>query len=239
MSAPAPVGPAPDAEARIPPLRNGDRLTAEEFERRFDAMPELKKAELIDGVVYLGSPVRADEHGEPHFDMAAWLAVYRLATPGVRAGDNTTLRLARRNRPQPDLYLRITPECGGQARLDDDGYVAGGVELVAEVTASTVSYDLHDKLEVYRRHGVREYVVWRVEDGAVDWFVLRDGQYDRLGAGPNGIIRSEVFPGLWLDPAALLRRDMVRVDEVARLGLASPEHAGFVGELGERAGRAP
>ncbi len=103
----------------IPRLENGDRLTAKEFERRYDAMPDLKKAELIEGVVYVGSPV-SDEHGIPHFDVIGWLAMYRMATPGVLGADNTTVRLGRRNRPQPDVYLRIKPEYGGQARLSAD-----------------------------------------------------------------------------------------------------------------------
>ncbi|HEY1379682.1 MAG TPA: Uma2 family endonuclease [Gemmataceae bacterium] len=238
MSAPVQVGRETDAKTHVPPLRNGDRLTAEEFERRYDAMPELKKAELIEGVVYVGSPVRAEDHGEPHADLIGWLAPYRIATPGVRAGDNATLRLAPRNRPQPDAYLRITPESGGQARVDDDGYIVGAVELTAEIAASSASYDLHDKLETYQRNGVREYVVWRVEDEAVDWFALRSARYERLTPGTDGILRSEVFPGLWLDPAALVHGDMARVDEVARLGLASPEHAAFVNQLRQRAGQA-
>jgi hypothetical protein len=105
----------------VPPLQNGDTLTAEEFERRFDAMPGLKKAELIDGVVYMPPPVSDEDHGVPHFDLIAWLGMYRLATPGVAGGDNSTLRLDRRNRPQPDAYLRILPECGGRGAGTETG----------------------------------------------------------------------------------------------------------------------
>jgi Uma2 family endonuclease len=239
MSAPVTAGPAPRAEKRIPPLQNGDHLTADEFERRYEAMPGVR-AELIEGVVYLmASPVRCDDHGEPHFDVIGWLYDYRKHTPGVRGGDNTTMRLDLANRPQPDAYLRVLPECGGQARVDADGYIVGAVELAVEVAASSASYDLHDKLDVYRRNGVREYVVWRVEDGEIDWFVLRGGRYERLPPGADGILRSGVFPGLWLDPAALVRRDTARVDEVVHLGLASPEHAEFVAELRRRAGTTP
>ncbi|HEX4589046.1 MAG TPA: Uma2 family endonuclease, partial [Gemmataceae bacterium] len=180
MSAPVQLDRAAEPKTRMPPLQSGDRLTAEEFERRYDAMPELKKAELINGVVYVGSPVRAQEHGEPHFDLIGWLALYQRATPGVRGGDNATLRLELDNRPQPDAYLRIGSECGGQARVDEDGYISGAVELVAEIAASSASYDLHDKLDVYRSNGVREYIVWRVEDREVDWFILGDGQYEPL-----------------------------------------------------------
>jgi len=219
----------------LPPLHAGDRLTAAEFERRYSAMPEVKKAELIGGVVYMPSPVSDDDHAAPHFDLIGWLSAYRAFTPGVRGGDNGTLRLDLANRPQPDAYLRILPRFGGQSRTSDDGYVVGAPELAAEIAASSVSYDLHDKLETYRRHGVREYVVWRVEDGALDWFVLRDGRFERLAASPDGLHRSEVFPGLWLDASALLRGDMDRVVEVVQAGIQSPEHAAFVSQLRQAA----
>jgi Uma2 family endonuclease len=213
-------------EGGVPPLRNGDHLTRDEFERRYAAMPHVKKAELIEGVVHMPSPVTADEHGEPHFDLNGWLFVYRAHTPLVRGGDNSTLRLDLDNEPQPDGYLRLLPERGGQARLVD-GYVSGAPELVAEIAASSASYDLHEKLDAYRRNGVREYIVWRVWDAEIDWFVLRTGRYERLPLA-DGIYKSEVFPGLWLDSAAVLGGDMARVLEVLQQGLASTEHAAFV-----------
>src|SRR5436309_8264079 len=153
---PPPGGPA------SPPLENGDRLTRAEFERRYDAMPELKKAELIEGVVYMGSPVSHGGHRNPHFRHIGWLDRYATATPGVDGGDNSSLRLDLDNMPQPDAFLYILPERGGQARIADDGYLAGAPELIAEVASSSVSYDLHQKLHAYRRNGVREYLVWRV-----------------------------------------------------------------------------
>lgn len=229
----------------IPPLRNGDRLTADEFLRRYEAMPGVK-AELIDGRVYLAaspvrdsdgketnmaSPVRHREHGGPQFRIVGWLCQYVAATPGSDGGDNSTLRLDLDNMPQPDAFLRVLPEYGGQTQDTDDGYVTGGPELVTEVAASSVSYDLHDKLNAYRRHGVREYLVWRVEDAAFDWFVLRGGRYEPLPAAPDGLLKSETFPGLWLDPAALLRGDLATVLETLRRGLESPEHAAFVEKL--------
>jgi Uma2 family endonuclease len=221
----------PKAEVeRIPPLQNGDRLTAEEFERRYDAMPDLKKAELIDGVVYMPPPVTMDDHGGPHFDMTGWLALYRMTTPGVRGGDNATLRLPLNNRPQPDACLIVEPSHGGQVQIVDR-YIVGGPELVAEVAATSANYDLTDKLEVYRRNNVREYVVWRVFDREIDWFVLRNGQYERLTPSPEGYFKSEALPGLWLDPAALIREDMPTVARVAQLGLACSDHAAFVAML--------
>ena len=218
---------------RIPPLRNGDRLPAEEFERRFDAMPDLKKAELINGVVYMAPPVSIDDHGGPHFDLIGWLAIYRMATPGVRGGDNATLRLPLANRPQPDAFLFIEPTHGGRVRIEDR-YIVDGPEFIAEVAATSANYDLHDKKDVYRDNGVQEYVVWRVFDREIDWFVLRDGQYEPLPLSPDGFYKSEVLPGLWLDPAALIAANMPRVMQVVQQGIAGPEHAAFVASLQER-----
>ena len=210
----------------IPPLRSGDHLARDEFERRYEAMPGVKKAELIEGVVYMPSPVSAEEHGEPHFDCITWLGVYRAHTPPIRGGDNSTLRLDLDNEPQPDGYLRLLPECGGQAKVIE-GYVTGAPELIVEVAASSASYDLHEKLHAYRRNGVREYIVWRVWDAAIDWLVLRGGRYEPLPLS-DGIFKSEVFPGLWLDPAAALSGDMARVLAVLQQGLASPERIAFL-----------
>src|SRR5262249_3059364 len=142
---------------QLPLLQNGDRLTREEFERRYDAMPGLKKAELIEGVVYMSSAVRFEQHGAPHFDLIGWLALYRFFTPGVRGGDNSTLRLSLISDPQPDACLLILPTHGGRAQIDADDYITGRLELVAEVAASSASYDLHDKLAAYRRNGIQEY----------------------------------------------------------------------------------
>ena len=212
---------------QVPELRMGDRLTRDEFERRYNAMPHLKKAELINGVVYMPWPVKAEDHGRPHFDLIGWLAVYRANTPGVDGGDNSTLRLDLDNEPQPDAYLRIQSKTV-------DGYVTGAPEWIGEVSASTVSYDLHDKLHVYRRHGVKEYVVWRVWDREIDWFVLREGRFDALPLDPAGLYKSEVFPGMWLDPAALIRGDLAHALKVLEQGLATPEHAGFVERLQQK-----
>lgn len=172
-----------------------ERLKQDEFLRRYEAMPAIDRAELIEGVVYLPSPVSADDHGVPHFDLNGWLFTYRARTPGVRGGDNSTLKLDVDNCPQPDGYLRLLPECGGQSRLVD-GYIEGAPELVAEVAASSESYDLFDKLNAYRRDGVREYVVWRVRNQAIDWFMLEGGQFHPRLPDDDGIFRSKVFPGL-------------------------------------------
>jgi Uma2 family endonuclease len=212
------------------PLVPGDHLTRSEFERRYQAMPGVK-AELIDGVVYMPPPVRTDQHGAPQFDLITWLGAYRVATPGVTGADNSTVRLDSRGAPQPDVMLRIDPACGGATIIDDEGYTVGAPELVVEIAASSASYDLHEKLEAFRKNGVKEYLVWRVLDSALDWFVLRRSQYERFAPNSVGLLCSEVFPGLWLDPEALLRGDLATVMRRLQEGIAGQEHAEFVQRL--------
>jgi len=211
-----------------PPLQAGDRLSRAEFERRYHAHPEIKKAELIEGVVYMPSPVRFEQHGRPHSDVITWLGVYRAATPGVLVGDNVTVRLDFENEVQPDALLRLEPEQGGRSRVTEDDYLEGPPELIVEITASSVSYDLHDKLRVYARNGVQEYLAVQMYEQRVDWFVLREGVYETLAPGEDGVLRSEVFPGLWLQPDALWSGDVAAMLAVLQEGLASSEHSVFV-----------
>jgi hypothetical protein len=218
---------------RIPPLEPGDQLSRDEFERRYDAMPPLKKAELLEGVVHMPSPVRWNQHGQPHALVIGWLVQYCGFTPGVQVGDNCSVRLDLDNEPQPDAVLVIDPNRGGRVQISPDDYVIGAPELVAEVAASSVNIDLTTKLRVYRRNHVQEYLVWRVLDRAVDWFVLRQTQYEHLAPGLDGIYRSETFPGLWLDAAPLTRLDVRAVLQCAQRGMASPEHAVFVARLAQ------
>ena len=221
----------PGAVETVPPLGNGDRLTRAEFERRYDAMPDLKKAELIEGVVHVPSPVRFRKHARPHSRLVGWLVQYEAATPGVESGDNASLRMGLEEMPQPDAMLMIAPAHEGQAQIDEDDYVVGAPELVVEVAASSVDYDLNEKLQVYSQYGAREYLVWRVLDQVVDWFVLREGRYEPLLVDEAGLYKSEIFPGLWLDPAALIRGDLPAVLQALQQGLASAEHAAFVTRL--------
>jgi len=221
---------------RMFPLANGDRLTRTEFERRWEAMPELKCAELIEGIVYMAAAVRYQQHGKPHSLLHGWLFYYASQTLGLDVADNTSIRLDLDNVPQPDVLLRINEQHGGQSRVSADGYLEGGPELVAEVSASSSSIDLHAKLNVYRRHGVREYIVWRVLEQAVDWFVLREGQYVPLSLNEQQIYRSEMVPGLWLDVPALLRGDSQAVLATLQQGLNTAEHAEFKERLGKSKG---
>ncbi len=221
----------PPAPVAIPPLQNGDRLSRDEFLRRYEAMPHLKKAELIEGVVYMPSPVRHGFHRKPHGRLVNWLGHYVSFTPGTDFGDNGTIKLDMKNAPQPDAYAFVLSEFGGRVRIDENDYVVGGPDLVGEVAASSVSYDLHDKLEAYRRNLVKEYIVWRVEDKAIDWFLLRGDRFEPMAPSRDGFYKSVVFPGLWLDAQALLALNMPRVFEVVQMGLQAAEHAEFVQKL--------
>ena len=212
-------------------MENGDRLTRQEFERRYATRPDIKKAELIEGVVYMSAAVRLTSHGEPHSLVIAWLVTYCASTPGVRTADNATVRLDLDNEPQPDVLLRIEPRAGGQSRVSGDDYLEGAPELVVEIAASSVSYDLHDKLRVYRRNGVREYVVWRVHDRQIDWFVLEDDEYRRLVPDADGVLHSTVCPGLRLAVEALLAGNVAVVLDELQRGVHSDEHTAFVERL--------
>lgn len=210
----------------IPPLESGDRLTRKEFERRYHAMPHVKKAELVEGMVFMASPLRAKGHGKPHAQIMTWLGIYEAATPGVEVLDNPTVRLDADNEPQPDALLRL--EEGGTSTISADDYVEGPPELIVEIAASSASLDLGDKRHVYRRNQVREYLVWRVYDQALDWFYLQEGQYVLLEPNPEGMLCSAYFPGLWLSTTALLAGDLAQVLAVLKEGLAISDHKTFV-----------
>ncbi|MFQ4144543.1 Uma2 family endonuclease [Chlorogloeopsis sp. ULAP02] len=216
---------------KVPPLESGDRLTRYEFERRYHAMPHVQKAELIEGVVYVPSPLRFRSHGQPHGNLIIWLGTYKVSTPGVELGDNATVRLDLDNEPQPDVVLLIDEKLGGQAHISDDDYIEGAPELVAEVAASSAAIDLHDKKRAYRRNGVQEYIVWQILENKLDWFSLQNGEYVLLEADADGTIKSWVFPGLWLAMPALLAGEMTKVLAVLQQGLKSQEHSEFVQHL--------
>ena len=183
----------PSSAPPVPALQNGDRLSRREFERRYKAMPHVKKAELIEGTVYMPSPVHFGSHSEPHSAIIGWLVAYAAATPHVSVGDNATVRLDLDNEPQPDALLRIDEDSGGQSHISEDDYVEGPPELIVEVAHSSVAYDLHDKKRAYRRNGVREYLVWQIEENRVDWFVLEGGEYCRLPRTRRDSYRAKPF----------------------------------------------
>ncbi len=224
------------ADDAIPPLQPGDNLDADEFLRRYEGMPEECRAELIGGIVYIMPPVSHADHGRPHSAANYTLAHYASFTPQVDAGDNSTTRLDLGDVPQPDLLLRIEEEAGGQSRMVDR-YVEGSPELVIEIAASSASIDLNQKLAAYLRSGVREYVVYRTLARKLDWFVLNGNTYDTLPPDPaDGLLKSRVFPGLWLDREALFRRNLKGLRNAVEAGCETREHQAFVERLREAAG---
>jgi Uma2 family endonuclease len=218
----------------VPPLEPGDHLDQPTFHERYRAMPEDTRAELIGGIVHMPSPLKRP-HGQIGGDLLHWLKEYEYATPGTLALDNATTILGPESEPQPDACLLIKPANGGQTREEEE-YIVGSPELIMEVASSTEAIDLHRKRNDYQRAGVKEYGIVVLRQEYVLWLVAREGKFVELAPGADGILRSEVFPGLWLDPAALLRPDGLRVTAVLRQGLASAEHAAFVARL---AGQTP
>jgi Uma2 family endonuclease len=194
-----------------PILESGDRLTRAEFHRRYSARPDIKLAELVEGVVYVASPLRRHGYGSEGNIMQLWLGTYAARDPSLDVGDNSTVFLDADNEIQPDAFLFWRTGIPFGARLTSDGYVEGAPPLVVEIAASTASYDLHDKMNAYRRAGVQEYIVWRTRDEAIDWFRLHEGAYRRVEPDAAGLIESRTFPGLRLSVPALLARGRAAV----------------------------
>jgi Uma2 family endonuclease len=217
--APTPAGPL---------LEAGDRLPREEFERRYERMPGVKKAELIEGIVYMASPARFKMHAKPHGYLCTWLGNYASETAGAEFCDNSTVRMDLDNEPQPDLVLIKTPAKGGQTHISKDDYIEGAPELAVEIVGSSRAYDLHQKKGAYRRNGVCEYLAWITAEKRVVWWRLVEGEYQEIAPDADGLLRSRVFPGLWLDGKALLKGDLKAVLAVLRRGTESAEHRDFV-----------
>lgn len=217
------------ASTSSPLLVEGQRLDQPTFHARYEAMPPETRAELIGGVVYMPSPA-GPAHGSALIPAIVWLSYYQENTPGVQALDNASTALYSMGEPQPDALLGILPECGGRTQTERR-FVRGVPELIVEVSHTSRFTDLGPKFHDYERVGVLEYLVRALEPDEVLWFALRQGRLVQLSPGPDGFYRSNVFPGLWLDPAALLNGDTRRLREVLEVGLATPEHAAFVARL--------
>jgi len=216
------------------PLRDGERMSVEEFERRWEAMPDLKRAELIEGRVYMNAAaLRWDWHAEPYGILMLALAFYGAYTPGALFGTEPSVRMEEGSLPQPDGVLRISEEFGGQTKIEG-GFVVGGPELVAEISASSERHDLGVKKDLYFRCGVREYLNWSVLEERIVLFHRDADQFVELNLESDGMLKSRVFPGLWLDPTAMIQHDRLRVIEVLQLGIQSSEHQAFVKELEQR-----
>jgi hypothetical protein len=220
----------------LPPLKAGQRLDQPTFHERYEAMPPETRAELVGGVVYMPSPMRGDHGRESRF-VSGWLDRYEEHTSGIEGADGATVKLDLRGEPQPDHFLLILPECGGQSGVDADGYYTGAPELVAEIARSSRLFDLTKKKDDYELAGVREYLVIALHPNRIHWFIRRGGRFQDLRPGPDGIYRSKVFPGLWLDPEALFAHDRARRSEILGQGIQSPEHAAFVARLARNRAR--
>ena len=210
-------------------LVEGQRLDQPTFHAFYEAMPPGTRAELIDGVVYMPSPAGL-EHGLAHVPVIVWLDYYAEQTPGLQVMDNASTILGWRGEPQPDGLLRILPECDGRT-WDESGFVHGAPELVAEVSKATRYVDLGSKKADYERAGVQEYLLRAIDPDEIFWFAQAQGELVRRSIEADGLYRSTVFPGLWLDPVALLKGDRRRLRAVVDLGCATPEHAAFVARL--------
>ncbi len=210
-------------------LVEGQRLDQPTFHSLYEAMPPGTRAELINGVVLMPSPV-GPAHGLAQVPMIAWLSSYLENTPGIECMDNTSTALGLKSEPQPDVLLRISPVYGGRTKTDRR-FVDGVPELLVEISHTSRYTDLGPKFDDYERVGVLEYVVRAIEPDEILWFVPRNGRFVDLEPGADGIYHSEVFPGLWLDPDALLAGDTRRLRAVVELGCSAPEHAAFVARM--------
>lgn len=212
-------------------LQNGDRMSREEFHRLYEQTPDGFKAELIGGIVYVASPL-FPAHGKPHLQLGAVVAAYEARTPGVDASDNTTILLGDEGEPQPDLYVRILPEFGGQSSTGENERVEGAPELIIEIANSSRAIDLHAKKKDYKRYGVREYLVHCVVEKELRWFDLANDAEVR--PDDAGVFRMKTFPGLWINGSALMARDYQMLMQTLDEGLATPEHEAYVRELAQR-----
>lgn len=218
-------------EQEAPPLAAGMKLTREEFLRLWEVHPEISKAELIGGIVYMPSPV-STEHSVREGHAGLWLGTYWIATPGTEFGHNSTSMMLD-DSPQADIFLRILPECGGASWIEKK-YLHGAPELITEVCLTSADYDLHVKYDLYESVRVQEYLTLLVYEQEIRWHILVDGRFQIMPPDADGIHRSRVFPGLWLDGQALLKRDMPKVLAVLQAGLAAPEHQAFVEQLAKK-----
>jgi Uma2 family endonuclease len=182
-------------------------MTRQEFHAAYANYEGLARVELIEGVVYLPSPISLAGHARPQSLVLFWLNAFAAAQPAVEAVGPASVLLDDQNEPEPDaMLLRTTP-----GWLNEEGFLVKIPELAVEIANSSRSRDLHQKLRAYERNGIAEYVVWRVSDGEIDWFELREGRYVKRAADASGMIESREFPGLVMDVPAMLAMDRAKV----------------------------
>jgi Uma2 family endonuclease len=201
--------------AFTPPLESGDVLDGAEYWRRYCATSDKLKSERINGKVYIMSPLRAVYHGNPHLLLAQWIATFAMHDPTLIGSDNATVRMNADNDPQPDLcLLRVN----GQTRFDDEGYILGAPELIVEVAGSSASYDFREKRDVYEAAGVGEYLVFETIEGRIEWWRADNGRFVDISQ-VDGIYKSVLFPGLWLDAEALRAANALKLIQTLEQGM--------------------
>lgn len=212
------------------PLQAGERMDQPTFHARYEAMALGTRAELIQGVVHMPAALKRP-HSRHHAQFVMWMTLYESETPGVEAHDNATAILSESSEPQPDGFLMISPEFGGSASVNERDYIIGAPEFVGEISDSSAAIDLGAKKQDYEAAGVAEYVVLDIAQRQVLWFFSREGKYETVEPANDGIFRSAVFPGLWLDSEAWVGLDAKRMRRVLQQGLDSAEHDDFVQKL--------
>ncbi|MFT3878951.1 MAG: Uma2 family endonuclease [Gemmatales bacterium] len=215
----------PIRNGKLPLLYDGQRLDRETFHRLYEASPELKRVQLIEGIVHMPSPMRFVQHANPQTCINGWLFCYSSQTPGVRNGGSATLKIDTENEFEPDGMLFYDQ---GQLVIADDGYLEGVPELVVEVSASTISVDSKEKFRVYEKQGVKEYLLWNTQADTITWFARNKNKFVAMKPNRAGIIQSKTFPGLWLDVAAMLEGDLTQVMKTLNEGLTSGPHVKYV-----------
>jgi hypothetical protein len=241
-----PKQPKPNGKPEaIPPLHDGDRVDVDEFLRRYAADKTVFSAELLQGIVHITRrrftqdgkemivpPISAEEHAVPDNHLQGIFFVYAAQTPGIASSSSvTTILPSQTTGLEPDAMLRVLPANGGASTIGADKFVHGTPELLAEISFTSGARDFGKKFDTYQAEGVPEYLVWRTEEQEVHWFALKRKKYVALKPHTDGTLRSEQFPGLWLDVTALLAGDMAKVLATLQRGIASPEHAAFVAKL--------
>lgn len=225
LTATAPI-PTKPFRQKVRPLQNGDRLSLAEFKRLYNQHPEIRRAELIEGVVYVASPVYFP-HAQAQAAAIGWLYLYHSQTPKTKVTGEQSVQLDADNEVQPDALLWLVDD----VVVNEDGLVIGAPNLVVEIAASTASYDLSVKKNIYRRNGVAEYLVFAAYEQQTHWFHLVEGQYQPIPADADGLYRSRTFPGLWLNHDAFWRSDTPALLATLNAGLQSEAHAAFIETL--------
>jgi hypothetical protein len=215
----------------VPPFENGDRLDQKTFHDLYERTPFRFRAELVDGIVYLKIPKPVRLRRRPRLSLSVWLGAYEAETEGVQIAMHATNILIDRNETHPYQTVIVDPALGGRTSINADDFVEGGAELLVEIAERSCSLPYHKKFEQYQKANVREYIIVNLESRNFNWFTNTANGFQPIKPNADGIMKSRVLPGLWLDREATLNDNNKRVRAVLDSGLASPEHAKFVTKL--------